>query len=524
MKTFKQLSALILMLVLTILAGCSGGSSSTPPTDPGSKPESPAAGGGSADKNAPVVVALESDVPTLDPHMHNERVAIIVNWNLFDSLLTRDPESMEVVPHLAESIKAVDDLTWELKLRKGVTFHNGEEFNAEAVKFSFERVLNPEQKSPQRGNVSAVKEVKIIDSHTVQLITEKPYPLLPERLTYFCMVPPKYLGEVGDEKFATDPVGTGPYKFTEWVKGEKVVLTANDQYWKGAPKVRSVVFRNIPEQATRLNELAAGGVHIVRQVSPDLVPQIESAGNRVDSAPILRVWHLDLNPAYKPFDDKNFRKAMLHAINVDLIIKEIFQGKATRVPALVNAKQFGFDPSVQPARYDPELAKQFLAKSSYNGEKVVLHHFWQGAGQAVIDAIQADLKAIGIDVEIKFYPEIGAFVEVTRGGKVGLEGGQWGSYGMFDADAILEPLLHKDGAYGAHHQFHPEQNAWIDEARSTVDPEKRKAAYSKLQKAVMEEAMTVSLFAPDDIYGINKGLNYEPRADEIIYVYDASWK
>src|SRR3990172_4314269 len=169
-----------------------------------------------------VTVALASDTSTQDPHMHTERMGIIINQHIFDTLVARDTKTWQPVPHLAESVKSVDPLTWELKLRKGVKFHNGEPFNAESVKFSFDRVLNPEQKAPIRGFFTWIKSVDVVDEHTVRITTNKPYPLIHEILTFgnFGMVPPRYVKEKGDAHFARNPVGTGPYRFVQFRKGE----------------------------------------------------------------------------------------------------------------------------------------------------------------------------------------------------------------------------------------------------------------------------------------------------------------
>ena len=176
-----------------------------------------------------VVVALATDTSTMDPHMHTERMGIIMNQHIFDTLLARDTKTYQPIAHLAESVKSVNPTTWELKLRRGVKFHNGEPFTAESVKFSFDRVLNPEQKSPIRGNFTWAKSVDVVDDHTVRITTHKPYPLIHEILTFgnFAMVPPRYVKEKGDAYFAKNPVGTGPYRFVEWRKGERLTVEAN---------------------------------------------------------------------------------------------------------------------------------------------------------------------------------------------------------------------------------------------------------------------------------------------------------
>ena len=167
-----------------------------------------------------IVMALELDQDTMDPHMHFQRVGILMNINMYDSLLHKTTK-LEYEPSLATEWQALDDTTWEFKLRQGVKFHNGDPFSAEDVKFSFDRVLDPNTKSPQYGNIRAIKEVKIIDPHTVHLITDKPFPLLLERVVFFPIIPKKHFEKVGAQAFADNaPVGTGPYKFVEWKRDQ----------------------------------------------------------------------------------------------------------------------------------------------------------------------------------------------------------------------------------------------------------------------------------------------------------------
>jgi peptide/nickel transport system substrate-binding protein len=209
---------------------------------------------GSAQPKDTLTVALVSHAPTLDPHMHFERVGILVNVNMFDSLLHRNTK-LEYEPSLATSWKALNDTTWEFKLRKGVKFHNGDPLTAEDVKFSFDRVLEPgkeKKKSPQYGNIRAVKEVRIVDADTIQVITDKPFPLLLERLVFFAIVPKKHIEKVGDEAFGTTAaVGTGPWKLVEWKRDQAIRLEAFDGHWRGKPRSRIWSSWAVPEVATR---------------------------------------------------------------------------------------------------------------------------------------------------------------------------------------------------------------------------------------------------------------------------------
>src|SRR5712691_1832124 len=188
--------------------------------------------GAAAQGKDTLTVALPSHAPTLDPHMHFERVGILVNINMFDSLLHRSAK-LEFEPSLALSWKALNDTTWEFKLRKGVKFHNGATMTAEDVKYSFERVTEPgkeKKKSPQYGNIRAVKEVRIVDPETIHIVTDKPFPLLLERLVFFPIVPKKHIEKVGEEAFgSTAAVGTGPWKLVEWKRDQHIKLEAFDQ-------------------------------------------------------------------------------------------------------------------------------------------------------------------------------------------------------------------------------------------------------------------------------------------------------
>ncbi|UYZ14566.1 ABC transporter substrate-binding protein [Brevibacillus sp. WF146] len=494
-----------IMSIVFVLAGCSSSSS----TSEGQKE---------------LVVAFDSDVPTMDPHMHNEPNAITINWHIFDSLLylSRD---LKIEPGLAESYERKDDLTWVFKLRKGVTFHNGEPLDAEAVKFSLERVLNEQQKSPQRGNISAISTVTAIDPYTVEIKTKEPYNLLPHRLFYLSIVPPKYLQEVGDQGFAEKPVGTGPYKFVEWVKGDKIVLEANPNYFKGAPKIGKVTFRVIPEVATQIAELQSGGVDIIRMVPPDMLAQLE--GNpqlAVTSTPLLRVYYLAFDTRKKPFDDVRVRQAMNYAVDIDTIVKKVLGGKAVRTPAGVNPNHFGFDAGIQPYPYDPAKAKALLQEAGYpDGFETEIHYFTPGIGQQIVDAVISDLSKVGIKAKAKFYPESSSFVEKQRAGDLPFRLGHWGSYSVYDADAILQPMFHSEGVYGTY--FHtPELDQRITDARSSVDQEKRKALYSQAQQLLHKEAPWIFLFSPMDNQAYNTRLDFQARADERIFAYEIDIK
>src|SRR2546428_710896 len=325
--------------------------------------------GASAQGKDTLTVALPSHAPTLDPHMHFERVGILVNINMFDSLLHRSAK-LEFEPSLALSWKALNDTTWEFKLRQGVKFHDGSTMTAEGVKFSLERVLEPgkkQKKSPQYGNVRAIKEVKIVDADTIDLITDKPFPLLLERLVFFPIVPKKHLEKVGEEAFgSTAAVGTGPWKLVEWKRDQRIRLEAFDQHWRGKPAFKYVVFRAIPEVATAVAELKTGGVDIIRNVNADLLPDIKSHPlTRISTTPILRVHYISLDMRSAPFDKKAARQAANYAIDKQAMIQKMMAGPGRQVATLVQPAAVRVDPS-RPALPDPpQKGKEPPAQARY---------------------------------------------------------------------------------------------------------------------------------------------------------------
>jgi peptide/nickel transport system substrate-binding protein len=483
-----------------------------------------------------VVVAFGSNIPTLDPHMHSSRLAHIADYHLYDTLLYRSPkDDYKPGPGLATAIKSLNPTTWELKLRQGVKFHNGEPFNAEAVKFTIDRVLDPATKSVTRGNFTWIKEVKIVDEYTVQLLTEKPFPAAPEFLTLAYIVPPKYLKSVGNEEFSRKPIGTGPYKHVEWRKAEHLIVEANKEYWKdspkGMPQIKTIVFRTIPETTTQIAELLSGGVDIIRNVPPDQIEVVKSSPNaRISATRILRVNFLKLDSfgraSQTPLTNQKVREAMAYAINVDEMLSKILGGYAERTGSGVNPMHFGYDGSVKPYPYDPERAKKLLAEAGYpNGFEVTLNTYSGTitSMDQMADAIGGYLAKVGIKVKRRHIEDVGTWTNSGKEGKLeGMQYYSWGSNSIFDADALLyalgyskEPLSYiKD----------PEFDKLLEVGRTEIDPKKRQEAYAKAQKLMHERFYWIPINVQHTIEGVNKQLNYDASSDEMMRVYRASWK
>ena len=241
-----------------------------------------------ADKDT-IVIAQGVDPTTLDPQNHYETPAFNVCLNIFGTLLRRTTD-MKIEPSLATSYKLINDTTWEFDLRKGVKFHNGEDFDATSVKFSLERMADPKNKLKQT-SFQVIDRVEIIDPYKVRIITKRPYPLLDAELCQIgAMLPPKYVQEKGPVYISTHPVGTGPYKFVSWAKDDQLVLQANENYWRGAPKIKKVIFRPIPEATTRVAGLQTQELDIIVNIPPHLMRLMDWKGRSfVSKVPSVRV-------------------------------------------------------------------------------------------------------------------------------------------------------------------------------------------------------------------------------------------
>jgi peptide/nickel transport system substrate-binding protein len=475
-----------------------------------------------------IVMALGLDQDTMDPHMHFQRVGILMNINMYDSLLHKNTK-LEYEPSLATMWKALNDTTWEFKLRRGVKFHNGDPFSAEDVKFSFDRVLDPNTKSPQYGNIRGIKEVKIIDPDTVHLITDKPFPLLLERVVFFPIIPKKHFEKVGAQAFAESaPVGTGPYKFVEWKRDQYLKMERFTEHWRGPAPTKNLIIRVIPETSTQVAELKTGGVDIVRNLAPDLIPDLKAHSNTyVSTAPILRTHYVMLDMREAPFTKKEVRQAANYAIDRQAIIDKLMGGLGRAVPTVINPMAFGYDPTVEGYGYDPKKAKELLKQAGYpNGVDITLHIGTSEAfGRQLAEAITEMLTEVGLRTNLKIWDPGPAYNKFFQGEGKATNGfiGSWGYYSTFDADAILHPLYHTEpgGWVGKWYTRVPGLDELIDEARSTLDKEKRLVTYAKIQRLIKEEAPSIFLYHQHDMLGMNKRVEYAARGDEWIWIYNA---
>ncbi|MFI5012861.1 MAG: ABC transporter substrate-binding protein [Hyphomicrobiales bacterium] len=467
-----------------------------------------------------LVIARAAAPSAMDPGFLREPATLVDN--VFDTLVMRDKD-MKLVPGLALSWRAVDDTSWEFKLRPGIKFHNGEPFGAASVKFTFDRIIDPNAKSPTISYVRSIAGVDVLDELTVRVRTNGPDPLLPTRMSRYpaYIVPPKYIAEVGKDLFARKPVGTGPYKVTEFVQDDRVVMVANPDYWRGKPAIEQVVWRPIPEATARIAALVSGEVQLVEGVPPDLMGLIKAN-------PELRVEqvrhggltiYLGLKMTEKPLSDLRVRQALSAAIDRKSIVGQILKGLATVTGSQASPADFGYK-AIEPAPYDPKKAKALLAEAGYpDGFSIKMQVPRRYISSAEVgQAITQQFAAIGVKAELEV-PEWSVYTQQVPAGKQApIYMLAWGSTQTLDADAALFAILRSGEPYST--VSIPALDALLDESRKVVDPVKRAELLYRIQDEVAADVPLLTLYQEDSLYAARNELSFAGRPDARMPVFD----
>ncbi len=461
-----------------------------------------------AEAAAEIAIAIGGDPTTLDPQAADDGNERAVNDNIYETLLTRDND-MNIVPLLAESYEQVDDTTWRFQLREGISFTNGEPMNAEAVKFSIERVIDPEFNSEQLSFFETISGAEAVDDTTVEITTAGPDPILPARMYWLKIVPPEYAA-ADDVTFSENPVGTGPYKFVSWSRGLEVVLEANEDYWGGAPAIKRVVVRPIPEESTRLAALQAGEVDLVR----DLLPEQIDLAPVVKAVPGLEFPIVRLNNKEGPLTDVRIRQAINYAVDKEAIAEALYSGYAVVAEGQVlTPGHFGYNPDVKAYPYDPDKARELLAKAGYDGTEI---QFDGEAGRwlkdrELIEAVAAQLSDVDLNVNVQIhewsnYLDL-LFAEENQPDMIFVAHDNT----LFDADRTFSGYYSCLGRVSSY--CNDEVTELIESGRTETDVEKRLQMYHDVVELSREDGAFLFLVNFENIYGLSDRLQWQPRLD-----------
>lgn len=474
-----------------------------------------------------LTLGMASEPSTLDPQMSAEQPAHNITFNVIDSLLGRD-ENQQIVPALAESWQALDELTYEFRLRPGVVFHNGEPFNAEVVKWNYDRILDPDQNSTSRPMISPVESVEVVDDLTVLIRTTDPFPLVfaTNTMPLIGLLPPKYVADEGDEAAASHPIGTGPFKFVEWQRGQNITLEANPDYWGVPPLVSSVAYQFIPEPSTRVAALLSGEVDLIQSVPPDQVDRIENSGEAkvamIADGMIVSSYQFNVTSVEGPIQDVRVRRAISHAIDREAIIDSILNGQASARPIPLGPTDFGVNPDLQFYEFNQDLARELLAEAGYaDGFEFTMHtsngRYLQDF--SVSQTIAANLAEVGITVNVQ-PEEWGVYIDMlaqNTAGPMYIIG--WGG-GLFDANELYFAFS-SDSTYATFGD--PEIDELLGAAQRTNDEASRLELYYQAQELLVDRVAFTMAYQANAIYGLGNQVSWTPTLGEYIDLRKATF-
>ena len=468
-----------------------------------------------------VTISQGVDADTLDPLKTAVTPSDNVQRQLFETLMVHDPQG-KIVPLLATSWKRVQPTVWEFKLRRDVKFWNGDPLTSTDVKFSIEKIKDPAYKSQLAPRATLIESVETPDAYTVRFATKRPTAQTPGLQGQLYIVDAKYWKEHGDAYQAEHPMGTGPYVFNQWRKDEQIVLDANPKYWGGAPSVTHVVWKPIPESASRVAALKTGETDLITNVPVQYGKSLGNGQNtRMISTKSLRVLYIGFNTLQPgPQQNRLVRQAFNYAVDVPSIIKNVLGGYGYQVAAPLPAIAgfTGYDPTIAPYKYDLAKAKALLAQAGYpegSGLDMVLNSPTgrYNKDKEVAEAIAGQLAAIGVKATVKTqewttYLALNNQKALTPMYELG-----WGN-ATYDADNTLTSLLATTSRLSTY--SNPELDKILEDARYELDPAKRQQLYSRALHIIHDDAPWIFLFEYEDLYATSSRIEWQARPDEVI--------
>lgn len=479
-------------------------------------------------QNAPedLVIAQAFDPTSLWPNFNTASDEINAGALITEPLFWTDPKTGTLMPLLGLGYEMVDSTTLSVSLRQGVSFTNGEPFNADAVIASFNNFMNPDI-APAYGRYAGIfKDIEKIDDHTVKITTKSPYPALELALGKIYIVPPAYWQEVGPQGFGAKPVGTGPFQLSDWRRDDRIVLTRNPGFWGEAPAgIERVILRPVPDDMARAAGIEAGEFDIATNIPIANVAAIEATGKTIVEVPSFRIFSLELSSLDahpSPLHDKKVRQAVNYAIDKEGIIEGLFQGRAKPLNGqLLRDNQLGYNPDLKDYPYDPEKAKVLLAEAGYPDGFEIEFRFPSGRyvqDQEVATAIAGMLEAVGIR-PVMIQLEAGEFLRQL----VGQELAPIGFVGLGPADDPDLQMAQYHSSWRYTYVADPNIDRLVEAGAGEMDREKRAVIYQELSAYMHEEASVAFLFQNVDLYATTPEVaGFLPRGDQLWTLYGTS--
>ncbi len=462
-----------------------------------------------------LIVANFDETQSMDPHAVEDTASHWINNQIYDGLVRRT-DDMGVEPALAESWEFIDDRTVEFYLREGVKFHNGDEFTAHDVKFTYQRLLDEDANFVGASRLAMVdaENIEVVDDYTVRIPTDEPFAAI---LTYLAhsssfIISESAVEEYGDEFYA-NPVGTGPFQLLDWDRGSAVHLERFDDHWRGPAEVERLSFRAIPEGSSRTIELETGGVHVAQQIPETDLQRIDDNDNTVlHSYEALRLEYIVFNTQKAPFDDERVRRAISYAIDTEEIAEVAFGASGSPAQGVMNSSIWAFNPDVYMYDQDLDRARELLEEAGYgDGFEMTMAIDDNDERRTVAEILGSQFRDLGIDMSIEVY-EWGAYLSMTAAGEHDMAQLAWlASTG--DPHHALHPNYYSGniGAANRSHTVVEELDELLERGVNEPDEAEREAIYREAQELIAEYAPIIPMVDDVESVGVRREVtNFNP--------------
>jgi peptide/nickel transport system substrate-binding protein len=388
--------------------------------------------------------------------------------------------------------------------------------------FSVKRITNPALKSSQLSQFDQISNAEALGPAKVRLTTKTPYPVLLAQLVKLSIVPKAYVEKVGDQEFNVKPLGSGPYRMTNWQKGSQITLEANDSYWRGKPPFKTVNIRSVPDVSTRVADLKSGRADLIRLIPPDDAVALKSEPRlNVLTVATERVGYMFINAQAGPTTDLRVRRAIAHAVDRKALIEALLLGFAKPVNVIGAEPVFGYAPDIAGYDYDPAKAKALVKEAKAEGAELTFLTS-PAYDRRLVEAIQQMINDVGLKVNV-VQLDHATFLRRRQGtptdaGQLAI--GVW-SCACQDADGIIFPLFRSGSTWSKY--SNPKYDEAVDAARSTLDDGKRMAEYRKAYEILREDVPGLGLYQAFVSYGARKELKWQPTPNESLFIMDMRW-
>jgi ABC-type transport system substrate-binding protein len=496
------------------------------------------AGGDTGSRTDTLIFAIHNEPDRLDPPNQTDNTTEDVIRHLYNNLVEFD-ENLNRVPGLAESWEVSDDaLTWTFHLRRGVAFHDGTPFNAGAVKYTLDRMLDPARPTKRTSLYEPfIDTVRVVDDYTIAISSEKPFGPMLAHMAHAAgaIISPAAHRKYGED-FGRNPVGTGPYRFVSWTAGDRVVLERNDGYWGPAPRIGRIEFVTVPEPSSRMIMLRKREANVALNIDPNDVEALERHPEvEVSNRPANGWYYLGINNQKPPYTDRRFRQALNYAVDKEKLVSVLLKGYGRVSDSLLAPANWGYAP-IFSYPYAPDKARQLLREAGIPEGFTV--RLWCPSGRytavvPVCEAVAGYLRDVGLNVEFQTF-EWGTYIDMISNPLE--ETGRELFYiahapSTADADWGIRPMYYSKewplpGKPGNNRYFYanPAVDALIEQGMVTADQNERRKVYEALQRTLVEDAPVIMLYEINQIVAYSRGLHdlvISPLA--LVFGHKAYW-